>query len=45
MDIYVVNIIRQVLLIYAGNFFLDDFYNKTGPHAKNTQYIQSYMNM
>ena len=34
MDIYVVNIIRQVLLIYAGNFFFDDFYNKTGPHAK-----------
>ena len=42
MDIYVVNIIRQVLLIYAGNFFFDDFYNKTGPPAKNTIYSVAY---
>ena len=40
MDIYVVNIIKQVFFIYVGNFFFNDFYNKTGRPAK-TQYIQS----
>ena len=44
MDIYVVNIIRQVLLIYAGNFFFYDFYNKL-VRTQKTQYIQSDMNM
>ena len=43
MDIYVVNIIKQVFLIYVGNFF-KDFYNKTGRHAK-AQYIQSDVNV
>ena len=44
MDIYVVNIIRQVLLIYAGNFFCDDFIIKL-VRTQKTQYIQSDMNM
>ena len=44
MDIYVVNIIKQVFLIYVGNFFFNDFYNKTGWHAK-AQYIQSDVNV
>ena len=43
MYIYVVNIIKQVFLIYVGIFF-NDFYNKTGRHAK-AQYIQSDMNV
>ena len=44
MDIYVVNIIKQVFLIYVGNFFFNDFYNKTGRHVK-AQYIQSDVNV
>ena len=44
MDIYVINIIKQVFLIYDGNFFFNDFYNKTGRHAK-AQYIQSDVNV
>ena len=44
MDIYVVNIIRQVLLIYVGNFLFDDFIIKL-VRTQKTQYIQSDMNM
>ena len=40
MDIYVVNIIKQVLMI----FFLMIFYNKTGRHEK-AQFIQSDVNV
>ena len=44
MDIYVVNITKQFFCIYVGNFFFNDFYNKTSRHAK-TQYIQSDVNV
>ena len=38
MDIYVINIIKQVLLIYTGNFFFNDFYKKIGRHANHNTF-------